>query len=209
MEVWKLNRATLPGYKETRACTELFDHSLTLLLEGRTLERWSQLLRVHAVRMMKRRLLRRFIKKLTVQLRRKKNERLLHSVILFQDKTMNQRCDMLPSATDAVQCGCTSTSLAVTATVAQCTSCARSPQPAATGHVHPMLSADSGLGDSDEEWWEEGDNFEEEEEDAFLSNSLEDWRIPAAEMSLEKVVAQTQAETLYRFVTSAPVGVAS
>ena len=67
--------------------------------------------------------------------------------------------------------------------------------------MQPMLSADSGLGDSDEEWWEEeGDNFEEEEEGAFLSNSLEDWRIPAAEMSLEKVVAQTQVETLYRFV---------
>jgi len=111
-------------------------------------------------------------------------------------------CDMQHSATGAVQCDCDGDTLpAVTGTVAQCTLCARAPQPVATGHMQPMLSADSGLGDSDEEWWEEEeDNFEEEEEGAFLSNSLEDWRIPAAEMSLEKVVAQTQVETLYRFV---------
>ena len=111
-------------------------------------------------------------------------------------------CDMQHSATGAVQCDCDGdTSPAVTGTVAQCTLCERAPQPVATGHMQPMLSADSGLGDSDEEWWEEEeDNFEEEEEGAFLSNSLDDWRIPAAEMSLEKVVAQTQVETLYRFV---------
>ena len=89
-------------------------------------------------------------------------------------------------------------SVAVAATVERCTS---SSSPA--GHTKPVLSLDSGIGDLDGEWWDEEEVEEEEEEDAFLA--LEDWSIAASEMSLEKVVAQTKVETLYRYA----VGVAS
>lgn len=89
-------------------------------------------------------------------------------------------------------------SVAVAATVERCTS---SSSPA--GHTKPVLSLDSGIGDLDGEWWNEEEVEEEEEEDAFLA--LEDWSIAASEMSLEKVVAQTKVETLYRYA----VGVAS
>ena len=158
------------------------------------------------LRIMKRRLLKRFVKKITAHLRRKKTQELQQS--LFQEKGVNGRMavlnrDLHPKSEqicDNAFCSdsvtSSTSSVAVAVTVERCTS--SSP----AGHTKPMLSSDSGIGDLDGEWWNE-EEVEEEEEDAFLA--LEDWSIAASEMSLEKVVAQTKAETLYRYA----VGVAS
>lgn len=167
-------------------------------------------LHTYAVRMMKRRLVKRFVKKITAHLRRKKNQQL--QTLLFQEKAMNEKMpvpnrDLHPNSeqichdafcSDSVDSITSSTaSVAVAATVERCTSSS------CAGHTKPMLSSDSGIGDLDGEWWNEEEVEEEEEEDAFLA--LEDWSIAASEMSLEKVVSQTKAETLYRYA----VGVAS